>query len=174
MYSSRIISDQQGKLEKRLGFKLTRHPLDKVEAWVAHLNKAYDHDNKQLRRALTPEEDRFILNETLLSTIDYLYHAERYHIIEQDAMEGGGLARFKPWESQRIILRKLAEWQEDDYDRLARKEIAIGVLIAIHKARQLGATAISRSLSIHRLSTAKHVRALAGSVDEDKVMELYT
>jgi len=174
MYSQKIIDDQQGRLEKRLGFKLTRYPLDKVEAWVAHLDAAYDNDKKLLRRALTPEEDRFILNETLLSTIDYLYHAERYHIIEQDAMEGGGLARFKPWESQKIILRKLAEWQEEDYDRLARKEIAIGVLIAIHKARQLGATAIGRSLLMHRLTTAKNVRGISASVDEDKKMELYT
>ncbi|KKM75626.1 hypothetical protein LCGC14_1388340 [marine sediment metagenome] len=174
MYSQRIIGDQQGKLEKRLGFKLTRYPLDQVEAWMAHLDKAYDRDNKQLRRALTPEEDRFILNETLLSTIDYLYHAERYHTIELDAMEGGGLGKLHPWESQRIVLRHLAKWQEEDYDRVARKEKAIGILAAVNKARQLGLTAICRSLSVHRLTTVPGVRVLAGSIDEDKVMALYT
>ncbi|KKK57307.1 hypothetical protein LCGC14_3055780, partial [marine sediment metagenome] len=35
-------------------------------------------------------------------------------------------------------------------------------------------TAICRSLSAHRLTTVPGVRVLAGSVDEDKVMELYT
>ena len=112
MYSQRIIETQQARLEKRLGFKLTRYPLDKVEAWVAHLDAAYDNDKKLLRRALTPEEDRFILNETLLSTIDYLYHAERYHTIELDAMEGGGLGHLHLWGSQRIVMKHLAKWQD--------------------------------------------------------------
>ena len=174
MYSQSIIDDHQARLEKRLGFKLTRYPLDKVEAWVAHLNNAYDQDKKSLRRALTPEEDRFILNETLLSTIDYLYHAERYHTIELDAMEGGGLGHLRLWGSQTIVLKHLAKWQDEDQYRVANKADAIGTLVAAHKARQLGMTALCRSLSAHRLTTVPGVRVLAGSVDEDKVMELYT
>lgn len=95
-------------------------------------------------------------------------------MIELDAMVGGGTGLLHPWESQRIVLRHLARWEEEDYDRVSRKEVAIGTLVAAHKARQLGMTAISRSLSIHRLTTVPGVRVLAGSIDEEKVMALYT
>jgi len=43
----------------------------------------------------------------------------------------------------------------------------------MHKARQLGATAFSRLLLCHRLTNYRHIRGMAGSIDDDKIMELY-
>ena len=49
-----------------------------------------------------------------------------------------------------------------------------GILVAMHKGgRQLGATMIGRALTMHRVTTSSHVRAIAASVDDDKILELY-
>jgi hypothetical protein len=45
--------------------------------------------------------------------------------------------------------------------------------MVLHKARQLGATAIGCLLKLHRLTTQKHRRAMCASVDDDKIQELY-
>ncbi len=77
------------------------------------------------------------------------------------------------WESQLILLRKIAELEEDMLDRLDRNEPVDGILIALHKDRQLGATAVVRALCMHRQITTEHSRAIAASLDDDKILEMY-
>ena len=45
-----------------------------------------------------------------------------------------------------------------------------GILLALHKARQLGATMVAQALGAHKLTLNKHIRGLVASVNEEKVM----
>ena len=127
-------------------------------------------DDGQLARPLTADESAFIRNERLLSAVDYLYWAERYSTLKLD---GGGLGTLKFWESQRILLAIVAKAEVEMWEAADRGEPVDGILLCCHKARQLGLTAIMRSLTMHRMTLHHHQRALAGSVDEDKIQELY-
>lgn len=108
------------------------------------------------QRRLTPQEDRFIANERLLTKVDFRYWAERYAWVNS---EGVGLQRLSPlWESQTVILDKIAALQQ------AR---AVGhpdgLLFNILKARQLGASSFCAALGTHRVTTHTHVRSLLAS-----------
>jgi len=105
-----------------------------------------------------------------MSMLDYEYSASRYHTIPSN---GGGVCQFQFWDSQRIFLRKMASVEEEMHDRKSRGETTDGMLIVGHKARQLGETMLDRSICMHRLTTQQHRRAMAASVDDDKIQELY-
>src|SRR6266436_31060 len=95
---------------------------------------------------------------------------ERYGAIQQD---GGGVCKLKPWESQNLLLAAMAKREAEMHERAIKGDSVDGVLITGHKARQLGETALGRACCVHRLTTQHHRRAMAASVDEDKVQELY-
>jgi hypothetical protein len=123
---------------------------------VDRLAGAADADGKPTRR-LSPDEDRFIANERLLTKIDYRYAAERYHWCNS---EGQGLKRLFPlWESQTLVLDRMAKLQ------LERAESGHpdGILVNVLKARQLGVSTLGASLGTHRVTTHTHVRALLAS-----------
>lgn len=125
------------------------------------------------KRALKPDERAFVTNEALLSVCDYRYWASRYCWFIADPAAGGGLQRLHFWASQEIILSHMAKLEENADDAMKRGEPTDGILIAVHKARQLGATMLVRSLHVHRITTCSHIRALAGSIDDEKVQKLY-
>lgn len=85
----------------------------------------------------------------------------------------GGLDYIKPWESQKILLRHIAHYEDEMLDQLDRKETVDGILIALHKDRQMGATLIGRALTMHRETTHRHIRGIAASLDDDKIQEMY-
>lgn len=119
---------------------------------------------------MTSDERLFIRNERLLSALDFEYWARRYAHVK---VGGGALAPLNLWDTQLLALRLLASCQRACDEQLQRGEPVDGILLAILKARQLGITALFRALSLHRLCFAKHQRALAASIDEDKIQELY-
>lgn len=169
MYSSRIIEANVARLEANLGITLSRHTPAEVDMWTAHLAKLWDAKEERTTRQLKAEEAAFIRNEALLSQVDFHYWASRYAFFIGDQ---GGLVRFTPWESQEIILRDIATLEEQSHDAAARGEPVDGILIACHKARQLGATTLARMLLMHRVTTSPHTRGVTGSVDDDKIEAL--
>lgn len=117
----------------------------------------YDARRRAPSRRLTPDEDRFVANERLLTKIDWRYAAERYFFINS---EGSGLQRLYPlWESQTLVLERLGKIQDE---RIAAGH-PDGILVNILKARQLGCSTLGAALNTHRVITHAHIRALLAS-----------
>lgn len=169
MYSESVTAASIAALEKGLALKLIRYAEADSLARAESVANAADAQGKPAR-ALTPSEQSFIRNERLLSRVDFLYWL-RYCHGDQD---GGGFGILHLWESQKILLKLMATVEEEMAERGARGDTVDGILVAMHKGgRQLGATMIGRALTMHRITTSSHVRAMAASVDDDKIMELY-
>lgn len=172
MYSPRVVERSLARLERDSQLKLIRYEPWQSWEFAEHLKKVWDEAKGELRRPLKPEEKEFIRNERLMASIDYLYWT-RYAWIIADGAVGGGLQRFVLWASQQIIFDVIAEMEEEMADAWARGEPVDGILLAIHKARQLGATMLWRTLIMHRLTTQPHVLGVTASIDDQKVLNLY-
>ncbi len=178
VYSTSVIERAIERYESKAQHRLTRIDPSRTDAWVAHLDarlakQERDHPGegeKYFWESASREEKLFIRNERVLSYIDFRYWAERYATIQKD---GGGICKLIPWESQRIILDKMATREAEMHDRRDRDETVDGILIVGHKARQLGETALGRCVCTHRITTQHHRRAMSASVDDDKIQEMY-
>lgn len=183
MYSTKIISKRQQELEMSLGIQLHRYSPAETEAWVEHLEKRRDKiaarerlkPEEVTRRYFSDEERAFMRNETLLCSIDFEYWRERYCwiIADPDIGQGSGLQRMVPTEGQLLLGRMIAKLEEEQTERAAEGETVEGILIGCHKTRQHGITMDMRARIIHRVTTQPHVRAIGGSIDDEKVMKLY-
>ncbi len=178
MYHPKVIERNISQVESELKLTLVRYTIGEVEAWVEHLDKRKKLLEAKLGRPivtsdLKPEEQAFIRNEILLSAHDFSYWSERYAWLIADPVSGGGLRRFIPWGSQKLVLERIAKMELEQTDAHMRGEPVDGILLALHKARQLGATLLARVLMMHRVTTTPHTRAISASVDEDKVEKLY-
>lgn len=137
-----------------------------IAEWSAHIASLYDKDGNRTRQ-LQPEESAFIRNEVSLSAMDFLHWAKHYCKI---LLNDGGLGPLIPWGSQRIVLDIMGRLELEQYDAGLRGERVNGILIALHKARQLGATMLAQALGCHKLTLNKHIRGLVASINDDKVM----
>lgn len=160
MYHPVLVARSQEALERAyqsaLPSGLQRYPVDHCAQMTKALAGAVNSEGQRLRR-LTPPEESFIVNEQLLTPIDFRYWAERYAFINAG---GTRLQRLTPfWESQEIILQELARIQLDR----ATTGHPDGILVNILKARQLGASTLGAALVTHRVVTHTHVRALLAS-----------
>ena len=165
MYSDRVTQAAQERLEVATGVKLVRYDRPKREDFYSHLDGLFDEDTEQPARPLTKEEREFIRNERLLAMLDFDYWTFCCKIIH----DKGGITRLKLWGAQEVALAKIARIEEAMIDAFARGEPVDGILICQHKARQLGATAFSRALVFHRITTAEHTRAITASIDDEKI-----
>ena len=170
MYSHKVIESNERRLFDELGIRLKRYPVSEVQEIRAHLESNIN-EKGELRRSFTAWESEFIKNEQLLCAIDFHYFCPRYCLI---ALDGGGVGKLNFAASQRVALERHIGPAEEEMMALWEKHQPVtGLLFYWHKARQLYATALCRALTMHRMITCKDVRALAASVDEDKIMELY-
>lgn len=172
MYSEKVIQRRIELIEKALRIKLKESTPKRVEELRAHLEGLLD-ENGKLSRVLTAEEGEFIRNERLLVKCSFPYWAARYGVMQKDGSVGGGVGKVRFWASQQLALKKIGEIEEVQWDMHRVGEPVDGICVVMHKARQLGATALSRILLCHRLTNYQHIRGMAGSVDDDKIMELY-
>lgn len=176
MYSPRIVQRNVERLEARTRdagapITLTRYDVAESLGRVEELATAREGD--KFVRALTRAEQEFVRNEQILCHLDFEYWATRYATIDRDPETGGGAGPLKIWETQRIALNIMSQVQERQADAVERGETADGIRVAFHKARQLGATMLFRTLVMHRHTLHRDQRAMAASVDEDKILELY-
>lgn len=172
MYSPKVTQRQIEQVESQLKIRLHRHDVADVLDWAPTLTKIWN-DGKPTR-PFTADEHRFIRNEQILCKLDWTYWAERYCTIMLRGINQSGVGTLNLWESQRLILQLIAKLEERAWEAFERGEPVDGILIALNKARQLGATAISRALTMHRTTLCDHSAAFSASVDDDKVKELYT
>jgi hypothetical protein len=162
MYSPVVVAAAQARLESVLGEALPGGVLQRLPATQCHamkttLDRIWDPDKRQPTRPLSQEEQAFVLNEQLLTKIDFQYAAERYIWINY---EGQALRPMYPlWESQRLILAEIARVEELHHGNGHPD----GILGNILKGRQLGASTLCQSFLAHRVLTHGHVRTLIAS-----------
>jgi hypothetical protein len=172
MYSEKVAQKRIEVVEKHLKIKLKHFPVGKVDELRAHL-EALLNDKGELTRGLSQEEVEFIRNERLMCKCSFRYWADRYAVMQKDGTVGGGVGRVRFWSSQELALKKMGEVEDVQWDMFRKGEAVDGICVVMHKARQLGATALSRIILCHRETSYKHIRGMAASVDDDKIMELY-
>lgn len=173
MYSPAITAREIEAVEAATGLTFRRYEPSEIDSHREDLEKLLKPEGG-LKRPLTREENEFIVNEQVLCKLDYRYFRLNYGVMQKDGTAGGGVGRTPLWETQAILLDHISKVEERQYDQQLRGEPCDGIRIALHKARQLGATAESRAMGMHRHLFYKHHRAIAASVDPDKILELYT
>jgi hypothetical protein len=172
MYHETVVQRRVEAIEKALRIKIKRTPVKKVDEIRAHLEATLD-ANGLPTRDFSGEEQDFIRDERFLIKCGFRYWADRYATFQKDGSVGGGVGRVKFWASQELALSKISAIELDQWDAHTRGESVDGICVVMHKARQLGATALSRTLLVHRLTNYRHIRGMAASIDDDKIMELY-
>lgn len=178
MYDAAVTARHLERVESQLKIKLHRYTPEQsweLSTYLTKLNtehKLFDASGQFTRK----DYAAFVRNERILFQQDFFYSL-RYMTIEKDGVEGGGIGYFSTtfWVSQQILLDLIAKAEIHNIDYYERGYPCDGILICDNKGgRALGHTAIGRAISMHRLVGWPHTRAMAASVDEDKVGELYT
>lgn len=178
MYSRSITDRDIAALEAALGRPLAWWSVEDCQAINESIAEAWDANGKQIR-ALTDDELSFIADERFRCQLDALYWLERYAIVRRDDARGGkGLIQL--WTSQRIILNHIAYCEErmwESYDRQVAAGIdesmirVDGILIALLKARQLGATSLILLLLLHLFVFHTNLREVFASAEGTKTLE---
>lgn len=183
MYSTKVVEAAIATYERKSGHKLIRIANDRRDAWRDHLDtKLTEAGGDATSVRLTQEERLFIRNERVLGMLDFSYW-RHWALIQRD---GGGVCNFDhPWESTQLILAFIAKIEEELHAAVASGEMTPysmagqgkpavpGILVVLNKSRQLAATTTGRVITMHRLTTQRDRRALAASVDDDKIQEMY-
>jgi hypothetical protein len=124
-------------------FEPVETPQEEAKARTAALQQIQGEDGALLR-PLKPEEERWILNELVMSKASFEYWATRYTLIK--TKEASSTPLFPLFESQAIILDRIGKIEE----KCVSGERLDGILVAILKARQLGASTLSEAMIAHR------------------------
>jgi hypothetical protein len=124
-------------------------------------------------RPLTADEKAFCRSETILCRHDFRYFAERYGSIDLDASTGGGVAPIKFWAAQERALELIGRREEEVEQQFDKHGFSDGILTVWTKSRQLGATALMRLVTFHRMLLWRNTRCIAASLDIDKIHEIY-
>ena len=170
MYHPEVIADRRETLNRALVSTLPGGlvdlPVEESRARALDLADAVDAKGQAVR-ALTAAEQRFILNEQLLSKIDFAYWAERYGTISITATAVGPM--YPLWESQRLILAELGRIEHDHW----ASGHPDGVLALILKARQLGASTLAEALVAHRTTTHANTQAIIASDEPESSARMF-
>lgn len=171
MYSPRVTAISLASLMASTGLKLSPTSLGDAEDRIPDL----DRKNPALEKSapLTKDDKRFIRNEILYSKCDFNYWVERYAKLDLSGTAGGGVGPVRWWETQRVILSRIAGAEQASWEAYERGEPVEGCRLADHKSRQGGSTSISRLIAMHRLTLWKDQRMLAASQDENGRLNLY-
>lgn len=162
MYAPEVVAAREAVLTQSLGHALPGGQLERIPVETCHANARdlaalWDPETREPRRPLSQDEQAFVLNESLLSKIDYRYWAERYCYINY---EGQALRPMYPlWESQELILQAMARIERQRWETSHPD----GILVNILKGRQLGASTLIQSTGAHRVTTHGQVRGLIAS-----------
>lgn len=171
MYSPLIV-DRALHALKSTGRAIKPRTIDESLTVSAKLARLVKPDG-MWERALTSDEAQFIRSEAALSKLDFRYWATRYGNIERDASTGGGVGPMEFWTSQERALELISRREEDIHEEYTKHGFSDGILSVWHKSRQLGATAIMRLISAHRMTLHKNIRCITASLDNPKIHDLY-
>lgn len=184
MYHPEIVDKNVWAVEKQLGTTLIPYPDDSVDERTDYLKglvKSYTKEGsvKEWNKEPTQQEWDYINNERVLCKYNFDYWAKRYAVIELAAIEGrpnadvGRLGLVGFMRPQEILLEKMAAVEKELYEQVEQGHMVDGLRYFINKGRQLHFTALSRMLSNHRTFFWPDTNAIASSVNEDMVGELY-
>lgn len=161
MYSSAMVARRRYALERTLA-EIIPHGLREYsveETREFREQRFADLFNKkgEQTRQLSEEESAFVLNEQLLSKIDFQYFAERYETIGIAGQSLGTL--FPLFESQDIVLNEIGRIEKDRAD----SGHPDGIIVDCLKDRQQGISTLSVGINFHRTVTHANVSALIAS-----------
>lgn len=111
-------------------------------------------------RALSEEEQEYVLNERLLCQIDFSYWLERYCLILTDEKR---IEPLHPWPSQILLLKSIAE----------QEELGSKVRVILLKSRQIGGTAFSQAIVGHMIFLNPRTQGLVAADHPDVTLKLY-
>jgi hypothetical protein len=189
MYSARIVEQNITRIVDAVRrqtsndrYQLVRFPLEVIEEMLEHLKSITDPRTGQFTRDLTRDEQRFIDNEITMCQLDFRYACENYFYIQPAPVEQGpegwadledkpsqgssSLVRFQLNAMQETLMAKLAELEELCYEQAARGVPVNGILLILHKARQLGASTFFQALGYHRIGYWGGLNGLTASIDQ--------
>lgn len=162
MFHPDLIALKVERLERRLktalpGGKLQAIPVETCHAMTRRLQQIWDPDRKQPTRALSQEEQAFVVNEQLMIKCSHPYWAQRYCFIQS---EGQRLKPMYPlWESQRLIVEAVARLEKERWETKHPDGICANLL----KGRQLGASTWTQSVLAHAATTHGYTKCLIAS-----------
>jgi hypothetical protein len=195
VYSKPVIERNIARVEERIRrqtenwtFRLRRIDQGVRDEMVEHLKKITDPKTDKFIRELTKTEQGFIDNELAMCQLDFQYFCEGYATIQlasqSDRPEGwdeaddekSGPARTGKFilnGMQIQLLKKLARLEDLCYEALARGAPVNGILLILHKARQLGASMMWQALMYHRIRFYSHINGLTASIDDTSTQALF-
>lgn len=156
MYSREVTAARAAAFESHYKTELREFSVAEVADFRDRLADAVDRKGNPARD-LTPEEVHFVNNELLLTKLSFQYWAERYCAINLQGSDVGPM--YPLWESQRLILEKIAALERRSFF----DGHPDGILVNILKARQLGASTLSQAMGAHRVTTQSHVFGLVAA-----------
>ncbi len=165
MYSRRIIDKKLDTFERLNLWRPTPHSLRELAAFKDTINKittieansknSYVRINRRLTPAQSAHITRWIQNEQIMCTADFMYWATRYAYI---CNEKGEIYKFQPRKSQEIFFEVAAHFEE--------LEVAIELLVL--KARQVGISTMTALMFLHRMLFIPNTQAVMASVQAEK------
>ncbi len=148
-------------------------PVDRAREITQYLEGHPDAKGIPQRPKLTAELRNFIDNERAMSKASFAYFASAYcHIQVRTGM--GGVDLFRPFESQSILLDRLARDEAHMWERYDAGDVSFdGLLYFIHKSRQLGFTTLCQLLLLHRTLFYADYKTLTASLDDQKTQDTH-
>jgi hypothetical protein len=172
MYSPLVVDKAFHRL-KQSGVTFKRRDVGQCRDISRRLKDLIDSKTLNYTRPLATDELDFIRSETILCRHDFRYFAERYGNIDLDASTGGGVGPVQFWGSQERAFSLISKREEEIQAQYEKHGFSDGILTVWNKSRQLGATAMMRLITLHRMLLWRNTRCIAGSLDIDKIHELY-
>jgi hypothetical protein len=157
-------STQWQKISGRSNFEFQRLTPSSAQQLAAALEPLLDYEGGKLKlkRELSNEEKRLVINERALCKWDAHYYWSRYYKIEHWAGPSMGMVLFEPNIAQNIIIDTWAE----------REEQGLHISQMILKARQEGITTLGQAAVAHRVHFHPNTNAVVGSSRPDKSTKL--
>lgn len=166
MYYRGIIEQNKHTLEAGLGLSLREYTFGEVEDLAYRMRDIeWDPLTRTPSRELSPEEEAYIVNEKLLTKIDFEYFCSRYCKILTVEKR---LETLIPWPSQRYLLDIIAK---EEKRQMGASSIKIPIVLL--KSRQVGGTAISEAMIAHMVFLNSTTQGVIASDHPDNTLKLF-
>lgn len=171
-FSKEVVQDNKLKIERAIGQELIVHPYSAVQE-MGYRMRDIEWKDGIPSRGLSEEEQKFIVNERLMSQVSFDYWLQRYCLILTDTKK---IEPLHPWPSQKAILNTIAS---EEKRQMALSPCAScgakhpKIRIILLKSRQVGGTALSEALIAHLVFLNPHTQGVIASDHPDNTLKLY-
>lgn len=165
MFHRLVIDRNKEKLEASLGIALREYSFGEVADFTYRMRDIEWDEQKVPSRPLSPEEEAYVINEKLLTKIDFEYFCSRYCKILTVEKR---LENLIPWPSQRYLLDIIAGEEKRQMDAPSIK-IPVNLL----KSRQVGGTAFCEAMIAHMVFLNSTTQGVIASDHPDNTLKLF-